>query len=132
MPLTDLAIRNAKPAAKPVKLSDGGGLFLLITPAGGKLWRLKFRVDNKEKGLALGSYPAVGLAEARKRREEAKAQLAQGLDPAREKKRAKLKAQMQARAVADASSVQTVVLPSWGKFRAVSRQSRPPHELTAD
>jgi integrase len=96
MPLTDLAIRNAKPAAKPVKLSDGGGLFLLITPAGGKLWRLKFRVDNKEKGLALGSYPAVGLAEARKRREEAKAQLAQGLDPAREKKRAKLKAQMQA------------------------------------
>lgn len=96
MPLTDLAIRNAKPGAKPVKLSDGGGLYLLINPTGSKLWRLKFRVDNKEKALALGSYPAVGLAEARKRRDEARTQLAQGLDPSREKKRAKLKAQIQA------------------------------------
>jgi hypothetical protein len=54
MPLTDVAIRNAKPAARPLKLFDGGGLFLLVTPKGSKWWRFKYRVNGKEKLLSLG------------------------------------------------------------------------------
>lgn len=61
MALTDIAIRNAKPAAKPVKLADGGGMVLLVTPAGGKLWRPKYRVDGRERHLAIGGYPDIGL-----------------------------------------------------------------------
>jgi hypothetical protein len=68
MALTDVAIRNAKPGAKPTKLADGSGMFLLVTPAGGKLWRLKYRIDGREKLLAIGAYPEIGLGEARRRR----------------------------------------------------------------
>ena len=57
MPLTDTPIRTAKPSTKPVRLFDGGGLYIEISPAGGKLWRLKYRFDGKEKRLALGVYP---------------------------------------------------------------------------
>lgn len=85
--LSDTAIRNAKPRAKPYKMGDSLGLFLLVQPSGGKLWRLKFRIDGKERKLALGTYPDVGLADARAARDKARAQLAQGLDPSREKKR---------------------------------------------
>ena len=60
MPLTDTAIRTAKPRNKPYKMADEKGMFLYITPAGGKLWRLKYRVDGKEKLLSLGAYPDVG------------------------------------------------------------------------
>lgn len=81
MPLTDTAIRNAKPGAKAVKLFDGGGLYLEVTPAGGKLWRLKYRHGGKEKRLALGAYPVIGLRDARDRRDAAKRQLADGTDP---------------------------------------------------
>ena len=81
MPLTDTTIRTAKPGAKPAKLFDEGGLFLLVTPAGGKLWRLKYRHGGKEKLLALGAYPAVGLKQARLKRDEARALLAEGTDP---------------------------------------------------
>lgn len=87
MALTDNAIKSAKPKAKPYKLGDSLGLFLLVQPSGGKLWRLKFRVDGKEKKLALGTYPEVSLAEARRRRDRAREQLAAGQDPAREKQR---------------------------------------------
>ncbi len=55
MALADVAIRNARPGAKAIKLADGGGMFQLITPAGGKLWRLKFRIDGREKLLAIGA-----------------------------------------------------------------------------
>ena len=96
MPLTDIAIRNAKPAERPVKLSDGGGMFLLVTPAGGKLWRLKYRIDGREKLLAMGSYPETGLSDARKRREEARTLIAEGKDPSREKQRAKVRARADA------------------------------------
>lgn len=61
MPLTDTAIRAAKPSEKPVKLSDDRGLFLLIQPSGGKLWRLNYRIAGKEKKLSIGRYPDVGL-----------------------------------------------------------------------
>lgn len=96
MPLTDVAIRNAKPRPKPYKLGDSLGLFLLVQPAGGKLWRLKYRVDGKEKKLSIGSYPEVGLAEARRRRDDARELLSFGKDPSREKKRKKVQAQIQA------------------------------------
>jgi Integrase len=96
MALTDVAIRNAKPEAKAYKLADGAGMFLLVTPAGGKLWRLKYRIDGREKLLALGAYPEIGLSDARKRREEARALIAQGKDPSREKQRDKARSRIQA------------------------------------
>jgi hypothetical protein len=94
MALTDVAIRNAKPGEKAVKLADGGGMFLLVTPAGGKLWRLKYRIDGREKLLAIGAYPEVSLSDARKRREEARAMIAQGKDPSREKQRDKVRSRI--------------------------------------
>jgi integrase len=86
MPLTDTAIRNAKPSEKPIRLFDGGGLYLEISPAGGKWWRLKYRFAGKEKRLSLGVYPEIGLKEARDRRDEAKRLLGEGIDPSVERK----------------------------------------------
>ena len=71
MPLTDRQIKNAKPADKVYKLADGGGLYLQITPAGGKLWRLKYRVGGKEKLLSIGKCPLISLLEAREAAESA-------------------------------------------------------------
>jgi integrase len=88
MALTDTTIRNAKPAAKAYKLADAGGLFLYVAPSGGKLWRLKYRLQGREQLLSFGSYPAVSLADARQKREDAKRQLAEGKSPSLEKKRA--------------------------------------------
>lgn len=96
MALTDIAIRNAKAGAKPFKMTDGQGMFLLVTPAGGKLWRLKYRIDGREKLLALGTYPEISLSDARKRREDARAMIAQGKDPSREKQRDKVRSRIQA------------------------------------
>lgn len=87
MALSDTAIKNAKSREKPYKMGDSLGLFLLVQPSGGKLWRLKYRLDGKEQKLALGAYPEVSLKDARERRDKARAQLAQGLDPSREKRR---------------------------------------------
>lgn len=86
VPLTDTAIRNAKPADKPVRLFDGGGLYLEIAPSGGKWWRLKYRFGGKEKRYSLGVYPEVTLATARKKRDEAREKLAAGIDPGEAKK----------------------------------------------
>ncbi|KGV34534.1 hypothetical protein X884_5616 [Burkholderia pseudomallei MSHR4308] len=86
MPLTDTAIRNAKPGDKPIKLFDGGGMFLLVTPNGQRYWRLKYRFSGKEKLLSLGVYPDVGLAAARKKRSDARALLDAGIDPSEAKK----------------------------------------------
>jgi hypothetical protein len=94
MPLTDTAVRNAKAAAKPYKLTDGGGLFLFVAPSGGKLWRLKCRHGGREELLSFGAYPAVSLAQAREKREEAKRQLAEGKSPSLEKKRAAIAAKV--------------------------------------
>jgi len=79
MALTDTALRKAKPIDKAQRLFDGGGLYLEITPAGGKLWRQKYRFGGKEKRLAHGSYPEVSLADARGRRDAARKLLAAGL-----------------------------------------------------
>jgi integrase len=96
MALTDTTIRNAKPRAREYKLSDSGGLYLLVTTAGGKLWRLKFRVDGREKKLAIGAYPAISLGDARKRRDEARELIATGKDPSREKQQAKHRSKVSA------------------------------------
>lgn len=89
--LTDTACRKAKAEDKPRKLPDGRGLHLYVTPAGGKHWRYRYEFGGKEKLLSIGSYPSVGLAEARTARDEAKATLRQGRDPALLKKLAKAK-----------------------------------------
>ena len=102
MPLTDVAIRNAKPREKPYKVSDTLGLFLLVQPSGGKLWRVKYRIDGKEKKLAIGIYPQVGLAEARRRRDAARELVAAGKDPGREKQREKVRSRIQAETTFDA------------------------------
>jgi len=87
MALSDTTIRNAKPQDKQYKLYDEGGLFLIVRPSGGKLWRLKYRVDGKEQQLTIGTYPEVGLKDARIKRDEARKLLASGSDPSLEKKR---------------------------------------------
>jgi integrase len=88
--LTDPKIRQAKPADKPYKLFDGGGLFLLVQPGGSKLWRLKYRFGGKEKLLAIGSYDkGVSLKKAREERDKARDQLVEGIDPGASKKKEK-------------------------------------------
>jgi hypothetical protein len=78
MALTNTAIRAVKLGVRDQKLADGGGLYLLVTPAGGKLWRLKFRVDGKEKNLSLGAYPEITLGNARKEQDKAREILGAG------------------------------------------------------
>lgn len=84
--LSDVACRSARPAEKPYKLTDGGGLYLFITPAGGKLWRADYRHNGKRRTASFGSYPAVSLATARKAREDLKGQLSAQVDPAQVKR----------------------------------------------
>jgi len=81
LPLSDLQVKNAKPKDKEYKLSDGHGLYLFITPTGGKLWRMQYRFADKQKVLSFGSYPLISLAEARQRRDEARKLLSTGTDP---------------------------------------------------
>jgi integrase len=86
MALTDTAVRNTKPSDRPLKIFDERGLFLLVTPRGGKWWRLKYRFGGREKLLSLGVYPDVPLKLARERRDEARRLLAIGTDPSENKK----------------------------------------------
>lgn len=97
MPLTHFDIRNTKPAAKPVKISDGGGLYLLVQPHGAMLWRLKYRYLGKERVLSFGAYPIVSLADAREKRDAAKKLLANGKDPATERRLERLASETAAR-----------------------------------
>ena len=91
MPLNDRQIKNAKPAetGKKTKMFDGGGLYLEVTPAGGKVFRLKYRIDGKEKTLTIGKYPTVSLAEARAAAENARRLLVSGQDPSEAKQQEK-------------------------------------------
>ena len=87
-PLTDLQIKAAKPKEKPYKLTDGEGLYLLVKPDGAKLWRLDYTrpIIKKRNTLALGAYPDISLSEVRSKREQAKKQLANDIDPSEQKK----------------------------------------------
>ncbi|WP_202307777.1 tyrosine-type recombinase/integrase [Dryocola clanedunensis] len=89
MKLTARQVETAKPKDKSYKLSDGGGLFLLVNTNGSRYWRLKYRVSGKEKLLSIGVYPAVSLADARAKREEARRLIAAGGDPSLEKQQQK-------------------------------------------
>ncbi len=103
MALTDTAIRTAKLGDKPRKLADEKGLFLLISPSGGKWWRLKYRFGGKEKLLSLGTYPEVSLKLARERRDEARKLLATGIDPGEQRK-----AEKQAKAEAGSNTFEAI------------------------
>jgi integrase len=90
VPLTDAKLRTAKPGDKPYKLTDSGGLFLLIKPSGSRLWRWKYRIAGKENLFAIGEYPSVGLAEARRQREQARDLVRQGIHPSHDRQLARL------------------------------------------
>lgn len=92
MPLSDTQIKNAKPKPKAYKLADSHGLFLFVTPAGGKIWRWKYRFDGKEKQLVIGHYPAMGIGQARKQRDAANDLRRAGQDPAFTRAEAKMMA----------------------------------------
>ncbi|NML85609.1 integrase arm-type DNA-binding domain-containing protein [Polaromonas sp.] len=130
MPLTDTAIKKAKPGPSPAKLSDGRGMYLLVTENGSKLWRWKYRADGKEKVMALGSYPDVSLAQAREAMGTARKLLATGSDPMAQRKADKLAKQSAAE-----NSFQTVALLWWDQWRSAksSRHADDVHKrLKAD
>jgi integrase len=110
MSLSDVAIRKAKPAAKPYKLADGAGLYLLLNPTGSKLWRWKYRVAGREKLLALGAYPDLSLTAARDACAAARRTLAQGADPGALRKAAK---HAQAEAVITAGDTFEAIAREW-------------------
>jgi integrase len=111
MPLTDVAIRSAKPQTKPFKLFDSGGLHLIVTAAGSKWWRWKYRFSGKEKGLSFGVYPDVSLKAAREKRDSARQQLANGIDPGEARKAEKI-------AQAGAESFEAIAREWHAKFSA--------------
>ncbi len=112
MPLTDTQCKTAKKESKPYKLSDEKGLFLFVTPAGGKLWRLKYRFNSKEKLLSFGAYPDVRLARAREKRDEARRLLAEGIDPGENRK-----IQKAAKTERSANSFEVVAREWFAKFK---------------
>ena len=92
MSLSDFALKSAKSREKPYRLSDGDGLFLLVQPNGSKLWQLRYRFLEKENVLSFGKYPHIALADARRKRDDAKQLLAAGTNPAAQKKLDKITA----------------------------------------
>lgn len=103
MKLTDIALRCLKPAERPFKVFDGGGLYLMVNPDGSRWWRFKYRYGGKEKLIAFGTYPEVKLKEARDRRDRARGQLRDGIDPS-----AARKAEKAARIDSDSGSFEIV------------------------
>jgi integrase len=119
MALSAVAIAQAKPKAKPVKLFDGEGLYLLIKPSGQKGWRFKYRFSGKEKLLSFGNYPYVSLKDAREKRTSAKELLAKGIDPSVERQREK------SSAANDADNSFNAVAQEW--FEKFSKNWEPSH-----
>ena len=118
MPLTDAKIRNTKPVDKPLKLTDGGGLYLEVRPTGTRLWRLRYRIDGKENVFAIGGYPEIGLADARDAREKAKPLIRQGIHPSHNRQAERL-----ANSAANANTFEAVArewikktAPSWTPY----------------
>lgn len=91
MPLSNTALRAAKPKKKTYLMTDGEGMYLEITPSGGKWWRFKYRFDDTQKRISLGTYPDIGLKEAREKRQEARRLLATRVDPSKTAKCKKLR-----------------------------------------
>jgi len=113
MPLTDTAIRKTKPGDRTQKLFDGGGLYLEVAPSGGKWWRLKYRYGGKEKRLSLGVYPDISLKEARDKRDVARKQLANDIDPSEHRKATKA-----ARAEQSANSFEVIAREWYARHAA--------------
>ncbi|MBY8829874.1 Arm DNA-binding domain-containing protein [Hephaestia mangrovi] len=95
--LTNTQIRALKPAAQPYKVPDRDGLFLLVQPTGALLWRFRFKILGVERKLSLGSYPDISLKEARRKRDEARAQVIDGIDPVEEKRQRRIEAELAAK-----------------------------------
>lgn len=107
MLLTEIKIKSAKPKDKPYKLADGNGMFLLVHSNGSKYWRLKYRLANKERLLALGVYPEVSLSEARDKRNSARKLIKEGRDPSQQKQIRKQQS------ILDAAATFEVVAREW-------------------
>ncbi len=118
VPLSDMQVSKAKPQTKPVTLFDGGGLFLLITPAGGKLWRFKYTFNGEGRLMSFGTYPELSLADARQRREDARKLIANGVDPREIKK-----AQKASREESNANSFEVVAREWHNKFKGTWSES---------
>ncbi len=123
MPLSAIEVEKAKPKENEYKLSDGYGLHLLVTPSGGKLWRYQYRIDGKQTGMAFGTYPEITLSDARKRRDDARQLMANGVDPGAVKKAQKV--QEQAQKELDANTFEKIArewhehkLPEWSDNHA--------------
>jgi len=110
MPLTDTMVRNAKPGQKAIRLKDDRGLYLEVTPAGGKLWRLRYWLNSRENRISLGVYPDVSLKDARDRRDAARKLIANGVDPSQARKDKKADAEVQA---AEDANTFEVVARDW-------------------
>ncbi len=125
MPLTNIKIKSAKPFERPKRLYDTGGLYVEIAPKGGKWWRLKYRFNGKEKLLSLGVYPNISLGSARKKRDEYRRLVAEGIDPG-----ARRKAQKAAGIEKNANTFEVVAreclapnLAKWSKSNATRTSS---------
>jgi len=123
-PLSDIQVKNAKPKEIDYKLADGGGLYLLVTTTGGKLWRMDYRFKDKRKTAAFGAYPAVTLSEARQRREDAKKLLVNDVDPGEIKK-----AQKSSQGEQDANTFEVIAREWHSKFAHTWVPSHAQHKL---
>ena len=118
MPLTDTAIRNTKPTEKPTKLTDGGGLYLLLNPNGSRWWRLDYRFRGKRKTISMGIYPEVSLKDARNRRDEARKLLASEVDPGENRKAIKA-----AKTESSANSFEVVAREWFAKYSGTWKEN---------
>jgi integrase len=125
MALTDTAIRGTKPSSKPFKMYDRGGLFLLVNPGGSKLWRWRYRFDGKEKLMALGEYPLIGLGQARELHFESRKTLAAGTDPMAERKMEAAARQRESEALQrEAENSFENIARKWWEWWAISKSPR--------
>ena len=115
LPLKDTQVKSSKAREKDYKLFDGGGLYLLVTKGGGKLWYLKYRINGKEKKMALGAYPAISIRDARSKREELKKMIAHGVDPSEAKKAQK--EQRKKEEVKKENTFYTISQKWWNNYR---------------
>lgn len=118
MALTDTALRNSKPTDKPYKMYDERGLYLIVNPSGGKWWRLKYRLEGKEKTISLGTYPEVTLSQARGKRDDARSLVAGNTDPSRHRKETKAKSKL------DAQNTFKAVATDWHALHNKNKSQR--------
>ena len=119
--LNDIQCRNAKPQAKPFKLTDGKGLYLEVKPNGVKAWRYRFKLSGKESVFAIGDYPAITLVDARKKREAARDLVKRGINPAYDRQLEKIKRGQEAAITFEAVALEWLALRDWEKVTKARR-----------